>query len=81
MRIKTAVEQETDVEILLTRHLVSGEGQPLLLLRRHRGERLRLAWVPTELPPKHRVSAPNLPGAERWLYGEAQARTRGREDR
>ncbi len=37
--------------------------------------------VLTELPRKHRVYAPNLPGAERWLYGEAQARTRGREDR
>jgi len=69
--VKMAVEQETDVEILLTRYLVSGEGPPLLLLRRHRGKRLRLTRVLTELPRKHRVYAPNLPGAERWLYGEA----------
>jgi hypothetical protein len=40
MRTKMAVEQETDVEILPTRYLVSAEGPPLLLLRRHRGERL-----------------------------------------
>jgi hypothetical protein len=55
MRIKMAVERETDVEIIPTRYLVSGEGPPFLLLRHHRGERLRLAWVLTELPRKHRI--------------------------
>ncbi len=44
-----------------TRYSVSGEGPPLLLLRRSRGGRLRLARVLTELPRTHRVYAPNLP--------------------